>query len=309
MFRKINATYLIIGIAALVIIIFIVESRDTKTERTIRETLISVDTSQISVLEIYSKNEKNQHLKLLKEGNNWKVKLENKSFAADNLMISNLLALLKNLKPQRLAANDREKFAEFQVNDTSAVQVNLQNNGKNLAKLYVGKFSFNQQTRQMTSFVRLSDETEIYAVDGFLRMSFNSDPLTYRNKIIARIPPENITKLTFSYPADSSFTLIKQMEKWKMKGIEVPNDEINRYLEKISHFESRDFFEKENLSLKEFLFSLQIEGNNFLPVQIKVFKYENNFILTSSQNLDSYFEASKSNLMSEIFISSKKWTR
>jgi len=101
---------------------------------------------------------------------------------------------LKNLfearKYQEVSAN-KEKQGEYEVRDTD-FQIMLEGeNGDKIAQAFLGKFSGSGNA----SFIRLSDETAVYAVKGFLRGDWNQEVDMYRDRTILKIAKENITEI------------------------------------------------------------------------------------------------------------------
>ena len=56
--------------------------------------------------------------------------------------------------------------------------------GSILGDIYIGSFSYNQTTRKPKTYVRLNKEKDVFAVEGYLSMTFNRDLNGLRNKSI-----------------------------------------------------------------------------------------------------------------------------
>ncbi|MCK4661371.1 MAG: DUF4340 domain-containing protein [Bacteroidales bacterium] len=313
MFRKINFRSLLAVIIALVLIVLVIKYFDSKNgERTFKSELVSIDTSKVSLIKIIHRLKENE-LILVKKNTTWKLRIENKEVNADEEAVQNILSELIKLKPKRVAATAKEKWEDYEVTDSLSTRVIVEEDGKVVSDLLIGKFDYKQDpmTRrtQMTSFVRLTEENEVYAVDGFLSMTFNRDANTFRNKTIIKSNKEDWTKLTFSYPADSSFVVLKQNNKWMLNGLITDSTETANYFNSVSMLTSYDFIDDVNEnSLIQPEFSLTIEGNNFNPVKVNAFIADtvNQYIITTSLNEEAYFSGTKSNLFEKIFISRDK---
>ncbi|MBL8033578.1 MAG: DUF4340 domain-containing protein [Leptospiraceae bacterium] len=115
---------------------------------------------------------------------------------------------LKNLFEARRyqeVSSNKEKQGEYEVRDQD-YQILLEGeNGAKIAHLVLGKFSGSGNA----SFVRLGDETSVFAVKGFLRGDWNQDVDQYRDRAILRIAKENIKEIfvtgknTFTLRADA----------------------------------------------------------------------------------------------------------
>jgi hypothetical protein len=104
---------------------------------------------------------------------------------------------LKNLfetrKYQQVSTN-KDKQGEFEVRDQD-FQIMLEGeNGAKIAQAVLGKFS----GQGNASFIRLSDDTAVYAVRGFLRGDWNQEFDQYRDRTILRIAKENIKEIVVS---------------------------------------------------------------------------------------------------------------
>ena len=155
----------------------------------------------------------------------------------------------------------------------------------------------------MTSYVRLNKEDEVYAVEGYLKMNFSMDINNYRNKALVDVNKDDITALKFSYPADSSFMLFKQNDKWLLNNMPVDSAKTISYISNISRLMCYDFVDGENHSnVPEY--QLTIEGNNFAPIVIEAFLADtvNKFIIKSSAHTDGSFSGGKSGLTDKIFV-------
>ncbi|MBS0617049.1 MAG: DUF4340 domain-containing protein [Spirochaetes bacterium] len=101
---------------------------------------------------------------------------------------------LKNVfearKYQEVSSN-KDKQGEYEVRDTDFQIVLEGENGEKIAQAFLGKFSGSGNA----SFIRLSDDTAVYAVKGFLRGDWNQEVDMYRDRTILKIAKENITEI------------------------------------------------------------------------------------------------------------------
>jgi hypothetical protein len=247
----------------------------------------------------------------------WNVKFNGTTHSGNQSLISSLPGQINKLKPLRLAATKKENWKNFQVTDSLATKVILENNGKVLAGLYIGKFSYimpknrmpqqNPYMRQpqgkMNTYVRTLDDDNVYAVEGFLGMSFNRSADDFRDKNIVSVNKNDLTKLTFSYPADSSFVLSKKDSKWFVNDQPADSASVAQYLNKITHLHGRTFTEN---AVASFNHSVIIEGNNMETVNVRAFISGNGAVITSSQNKDAVFTDDDKNIVKKLFIGKNK---
>jgi hypothetical protein len=315
MFKKLNVKVLIILLIILLGVYFISEMFDTD-ERSFRSKLADFDNSNVTSLIIESS--KGDKVKVVKESDIWKVVSDGKSYLADESTINNNLNLLNNLKVKRVAATEKSKWTEYQVVDTMAVRLIVEENNDEVLNMFIGKFSYKQpdNTQQLqnpnqrqqpiiTSFVRLDDDDIVYAVDGFLKMNFNADINSYRYKKLTDLNRDDIEKLDFSSTQNKPFLLSKQDGKWFVNGVQADSSKTVKYLNTLSRLSSSSFvYDVSENQLPSSAFTVKIEGNNFNPIEIKAFPADsvNQYLISSTNVDDALFSGSSSKLFERIFV-------
>jgi hypothetical protein len=278
--------------------------------------MVDTDTSRITSIVIYPKAEMENAIELKKVSEGWKVISGTDMFPADEMMIKNMLDVLAGLKPQRLTATEKSHWGEYDVTDSSATRVKLYTGKKLATHLYVGRFSYQPPKNQnpynygqqgtMTTFVRLADEKSVYAVEGFLGMTFGRNVNDFRNKVVIRCNKDDISRVSFTYPADSSFTLVKEGNQWTVDGLVCDSASVATYLSTISMLTSSDFVDDQVPLSNIADFTLNIEGNNFAsPIALKAFRSDsvNKYLISSSLNDGAYFSGKRNDLVDKVFVS------
>ncbi len=315
MYKKLNIKSLSIIFSVLlilVLIIFYIDSR--KGERTFRSNIVDIDTSKVTSIIIYPKADRQDPVEIQRKGNLWKIKSGQKLFNADENIVNNILKTLIELKPKRVAATDRSRWKEFEVTDSLATRVKLITGKKTGTYIYFGKFSYQQPKNQMAyyynqrgtinTYVRIAKDKIVYVVEGYLGMTLNRQLNDFRNKSILKSNESNWTRLSFTYPADSSFYLVKEGGNWLVNGLLADSGSVKDYFSSISWLTSSDFVDDQKPLQDEPEFTLKIEGDNFVrPIQIKAFKADtsNRYLVTSSLNEGTFFSGRASGLTEKIF--------
>ncbi len=319
MFKKLNIKTLAIIFVVLLGVVLLVDLLDRKKgERTFRKEIVEIDSAKVSSIIIKGRESDDKQVKIFKGADGWQVEdKDGNVFNADPNTVKNLISELLKMKAERVAATSKSKWEQFEVNDSLGSRVVVMKDNEKIADLVIGKFSYSQpqggqqmmrnpyarQRQKMTSYVRRAGDDVVYAVDGFMRMTFRNDADSYKNKKIISGTKSDFTSLKFNYPADSSFTMMKQNDKWMVDGLLADSASVAKYLGNIAYTSSSDFAEKELVDKKgDAVYSLYIEGDNIAPVEVQAFRADTSMIVTSSQNKGSYFNASKSDLIDEIFI-------
>jgi len=223
------------------------------------------------------------------------------------------------LSPERLIARSQEKWSEYGVNDSLGTRVIMKQGKKNMVDLIVGRFDYqpspsgyrgygNNYGSGLT-YVRLYDEPEVYVVQGFLAMSFNQTFNNWRNQTFLNTNKNNITSLSFEYPADSGFTAVKTDTIWTINGIRAVSTSMAQYLSNIARKSNSSFIDDFS-PVTSPDFQLTIEGIEMNPVILKAYKTGvNSYILNSSQNPEAYFTSPASGLFGNVFKSKSELTR
>lgn len=108
--------------------------------------------------------------------------------------VSKIETGLKNIFEARRyqeVSSNKETQGEYEVREQDYQLLLEGENGEKIASLLLGKFSGSGNA----SFVRLADESSVYAVKGFLRGDWNQDADQYRDRTILRIAKENVREI------------------------------------------------------------------------------------------------------------------
>lgn len=321
MFNKLSIKSLIILLLILLVVVLAIKYFDSKNgDRTFRKELVTIDTAKVDELRFLNLSDDSKTVNLIRSGNNWQLMLGDKLVKADNKVVNNILAMLIKIQPERVAATDRSQWDKYEVGDSTGLQVQINQSGELVSDLIIGKFSYQQpdanapqnpyqqQKGKMTSYVRLNKDDIVYAVDGYLKMNFTLEINNYRDKALVNVNKNDITALKFEYPADSSFVMLDDNGKWIIDGITADSIKVIEYLTSISRLNNYDFVDDVQHH-GQALYSMTIEGNNFLPVIVTAFPADtiNRFIIESSANPDGKFSGSKSGLADKIFVGQSKF--
>ncbi len=311
MSKKFDNRILLIVLVLLVAVFLVSRFLKTeKTEKSFKTELFTLDTANVTTILIYPKAENLEEIRFLRDGVTWIVeKGEITSDAGEN-SVKSLLNQLMDVKPKRLAARSKDKWEEYQLTDSLATRIKvIEEEDKEVLDLMIGKFTYQQSPNpyggrgniEGTTYVRLWDEEEVYAVDGFLSMSINQEFNTWRNQKVINTRKEDVTKLIFSYPADSGFIAFKKDTVWMINESPVDSLSMDQFLSSLSYMNHSDFADDFKPTLNPD-FQMTVEGNNFSPVSIQAFMLqEDQYIINSSLNPKSYFRSDSEGLFSKLF--------
>jgi len=307
MYRKLNRKILAAIFVVLLAIVVLVELADfRKGGRTFREDLVEVETDRVTSMEIFPKVTGGEVIRLTRQDEMWFVESGDKRYNADNSLVVSMINELNRARPESVVATDKSRWEQYEVTDSLGTQVKLYSGTELLAGLVIGKFSFSQP-RKMTSYVRMADEDEVYGVDGMLGMSFNRNVNSFRDRTVISSSSADWRKLTFLYPADSSFVLGNTGDGWFIGSQPADSASIAEYFSSVSNLDHGQFAEDEPVI--NVTHNLVIEGNNEMqPIEINGYYVdEENFIVESSQNKGSFFKSKE--LADKIFVSQDKFIK
>ena len=313
MFKNLSNLTLI-GILALLAIGYFAITYFNKSSRSgsFDADIINIDTAKVTALQITGGKDS---VYLLKENNDWKLRLPSgKIVDAGDQSVRNSLASLLTIAPNRIATRDQEKWKEYQV-DTAGTRVKVFEGDKKTLDLVVGRFGIKQGGgpqgqqfgmqggQQFYTYVRLAEEPEVYAADNFMGYSVNPNPTGFRNTQLFRLTTDSISQIDFRYPADSSFTLVKEESGWSIAGQPADSAEAASYLNNIrvvSKSAFADDIEPDQLGEPHYQAEISVSGGE----NVTISAYSHNqyqFVVHSSRNPDAYFADRDSSLVNEIF--------
>lgn len=303
MYKKFSIKTLSIVFSVLLFLVIFTEIiENSKGTNTLRDKLFSIDKNEISALKIYPRMLKGKEVVLKKAGENWQVNYQGKNYNADTVQIKSLINQLVELKPLRYAGKTDELQKRYELSDSLCSKlVLLDKNDNNLAALRIGRFAFLQNRRlqqqnpymqqpqgTMITYVRLENEKDIFAVEGFLSMSVNQEADNFRNRKLLLLDKEKIKEIHFEYPADSSFVLQQKDKLWQINGSRADSASVATYLYEISNVTGSNFSKKDLANATYRLKIITLDNKNY--VLSASFVDSTKVLLTSSQNKGTVFE-------------------
>jgi hypothetical protein len=263
---------------------------------------------------------------LQKRGNNnWTVSERNgQEFAADSNVVNNVLKTISSLAPMRLATQNKDRWKEFNVTDSTGTGISLFKDDDVLADLIIGRFTYTQSPmaaqmnqrnpymRQnpgtMSTYVRNTNETEVYAVEGFLSSQVGTERDRFRDKTFFSMNKEIIqpVELDFSFPGDSSFVLKKTNEKWQIGDLTADSASVVSYLKKIRTLKVSNFASTKPQSISH---KLIIKGKKGTVTTIEAELTEDSTVISSSQYPETMALDKSHSLFDKLFVSKNKFIK
>lgn len=301
--KKLNSKILVIVLIALVS--FLVLSRLFRApslESNLRKDLISLDTAAVDEIKILTQKQEGE-IKLSRQGADWKVASGQLQNETDRGLVNSFLGSIKSLKPLRLATRKKEKWEEFNVGN-KGIHATVYSAGKKQADIIVGKTGFSQGGSY--TYVRLSDESETYAVEGFLESSFNRSYNDWRNKTILKLKKDDIAKITYQYPADSGFVLERRDSVWYVANAVADKNKVDILLNQLT-FKNLTDFQTGFIASDSPTMTVKIDGKAGTLITVKGWKIaEQQWVINSRLQKDVYFSAPVASILSDLLIAKDK---
>ncbi len=264
------------------------------TNRSFKQELTSFDSAAVDKVTIQLEGA--PMTTLTKKGEQWEASNGSITVPAKEGSISGFLTELSNIKTKQLVSRSADKWLEYEVDERKGKRIDLYAGGKKLAGLNIGRFNFNQQTRSGLSYARLSDENDIYAIDGFLAMSAAKDFNSFRNNQLFNIEARNIEAVTLETEAGVQ-SLSKAIDGgWLKNQTGVDSTAAARYVTSLSSLTGAKF--NDNFSVSGAALKTLKMGSATLAA------YANpagGFTLKSSQN-DAYFDSDSTGIFKKAFL-------
>jgi hypothetical protein len=313
MFKIIKPIWLVIILIILVAIYFVI-NYTAEGDRNFRSKMIEFNPKSITevLVTIPDKGEKTH---LLKEGGKWKVYIKDKLYRADTNSVGALLDQLSRLETKRFAGRGKDNWVKYELTDTTGVNVKLYEGKKEIADLMVGKFDYTQspqnqpamgmrqQQGEMSTYVRLSDEKEVYVVDGFLKMAVGRQGEAFRDKTLVGVLRNDINRVSFNYSGET-MNLEKTGTQWMLNGNPADSAKSMKYIATISRLAGQEFI-YDNPQTGNPTHTVTIEGNNFSPIEINAYPVADTnyrYVLISSKNPEAMFSGKKSDLFKRLMV-------
>ncbi len=153
--------------------------------------------------------------------------------------------------------------------------------------------------------MRLSDEDEVYTVEGFLESSFNNSFNDWRDKTLLKLNKSDITKISFRYPADSSFVLDKRDSVWFVGNEKAEPSKVEGLLNQFTSKYLNEFADGFMPSAQADVV-LQIDGSAGSLATVEAWKAEPDWILTSSTQKGVYFSSKGTSVINDVLVGRRK---
>jgi hypothetical protein len=283
--------------------------RSPGLESNLRKELVKVDTASINEVKIIPAKEHMEELTLRREGTLWKVKKGDRIEPVNKTTLKSMLTSLAGVNAQRMVSRKKDKWNDFNVGDGST-HVSVYSDGSKIADFHVGKLGFTQSSDGgfggAYTYVRVSDEDEVFTVEGFLESIFNNTFNDWRDKTLFSLDKSTITKISYRYPLDSGFVVEKKDSIWFVGTQELEPSKAENLLSQFTSKYLTEFADGFSPTNKADI-NIQVDGGAGSPTTIDLWKKdESEWIVTSSTQKGIYFSSKGSTLVTDLLIGKSK---
>jgi len=253
-----------------------------------RETLVDIDTAKVTRI-VISKGDTETELE--KKDHGWQVKEGDIEAVAVKQKVKGALATLLTIKPGRIVSRKPEKWKDFQV-DSTGTQVRVFEGNSKTLDLMIGRFDMKGQ-REFLTYVRLSEDDNVYTADNFMSFSLSQESKNFRNNNLVKVTKDSISLISFEY-IDNSFQLIRNGDLWQIEEKIADSTASVNFIRDISYLTNTNFANHVDIEALSEPVSIvvNIDGET-TPVEIKVYSDSSgNWIFNTSQNPTEYFSDS-----------------
>jgi len=293
MISKISNLKLILGLVLLALIYLVVVYFDSSKSAPLEKHLVSIDTSKVTRVIIEAPDEQVSLTKTT--DGQWQIALPSgKKVTAEANKVNSVLGQLMDIRTDRLAAKNEDKWAEYQVDDTGT-KLKVQEGDEITLDMVVGQSG-------STTYIRIAGEDEVYASDDFRGLGTNDNINHYRDNTFLRMETDSIESISFNYPGDSSFQLTNMGGSWTLDNT-TPADSVKTadYLRNLKLKFNNDFAAEDGSTIGKQIADIVIVSKNQPRVSIRAFEDPaDSVIYQSSVNLEAYFN--DAGLGEEFFI-------
>jgi hypothetical protein len=285
--------------AGLIVLTILVTLLDNKKETgNFKSLLADINSEEIDRIDINLPGEKEAFSLVRTGADNWEIRTNNEMFPAESGSISSLLSQSTQIKVKQVVAKDEKNWGKYSVNDSLGTRIRMFKDDELISGLMIGRMTFSQarspyqQQPDAFTYIREEDEPIVYSTLGMLSMMVTRGIDYFRNATVIQANKNNLNRISFNYPADSSFLLIKPDTIWRVNEIASDSAATESYLSSITNHNNRSFASPSNIKGAFPVYEILFEGDNMEAISLKAWTgiSEDQYFLTSTQNEGTVFK-------------------
>jgi hypothetical protein len=290
----------ILGIILAALVLLFLGNRffSANKNRSFDPNVLSLDTDEINRIEISIPGESTSTLTKL--GDSWRVSNGTDEYLADEYAVNSVLGELKSIEADKVVGRSDEKAEEFEVSPDKGARIVAKKDKKTLADIYIGRFSFNQQTRQPISYIQLAKKDETYLVNKFLAMSLKKDFNSLRDKSFVGVEKDDIRNLRLVKEGVEN-QISKVADAWHTnEGIVLDSLKISNYLNRLASLKGSTFSESTSAAVDSHTLEIGLGSGENISIKASIVE-ENKFRMESSSQPQNVFESNEHGIFKQVF--------
>jgi hypothetical protein len=263
--------------------------------------IFSVDTTQVTRIEIETKS--NGTVLLEKSGQGWNVLSEDgtASYPADSKVVSGALGQLAEVQAKALLTRKVEDYPRYEV-DSTGTFVRFFDGDKEKGAIILGKFQFLSQN-DINTYVRPANSDEVYSVDGFLSSTFDKKANDWRNKQVWNFDRNSVIGVDFILPADSSFSMSKANSDWFARTDTLASGKVNSALNTFANLRAVGFVDDQTVAQMRdarYRFTVKMDNGSQQQLFMKPSESKKTELIAWSPSFDYVFTLNKSSISKNL---------
>jgi hypothetical protein len=311
MFRKLNPLVLFALLAVLLIAVVLILRIDARKQQGsfLRE-LVNADRQKTTSIVVIPKGVVEDAITLERKDERWVVGSHGKTFQANREIIDQLFRVVSPMVPEQLVSRNQESWPEHETDEKSGTRVKIYDGNKVVNDFVIGRFNFQQQMMQgqqqpkISTYVRLTEQDDVYSVDGFLGSVFPSNLEQYRDQAVVNARAEDIEKISVQGDGNYNYELMREGADWFINGMPADSATMDLYLDVLGWISSNAFVEDEAegwIAIPSH--KLVISRKMAQPIEVTAYPADttHRYFITSSQNPGAVFSGSQNDLFETVF--------
>lgn len=267
--------------------------------------IVSVDTAQVDRVVIETPTT-GEPVHLFKEEGSWKVsRQDGPAYAADRKTIRETISQLNNLQVNALVTRDSEDYTRYKV-DSTGTRLTFKRGDQVTDRVIIGAPQFISRS-EINSYVRPADREAVYSVEGYLKPRIDKSVNGWRDKTIWNIPGDQIARVDFMFPADSSYSIERVGENSFVSNSDsLQTAQIRPILNQLGGLEAAGFAEqvdKRNFGQEQFAVQLLLKSGEQRKLRFKENEGDANRYQVVASEYPHVFTLNKNTWQQQVFKS------
>jgi hypothetical protein len=267
------------------------------------KTFSNLDEQKITQIEVFNKSDVPSYV-LIRENDEWVGKKDSQSYKLNQDRISSFVGALSNIQIQRLATKSSEKWDSYEVGETSGNRIIAKSEGSTMLDFIVGRFSFDQQSRSATSYLRKTGDDAVFAMDGFASMTLNQDFDGLRYNKLIELKKDELQTIELNENGNI-LTIQRENGRWvDFLGNSVDSVEMASYLTGLENLTSTSFTDSSGANSIATMKLTLLDGNSKL-IEVSE-EAKGDFILKSAEESQAFVKSDSTGLFKKIVLDFKE---